>query len=204
MKNQTEQGTIRITKWDNTSIRIVDCEFAGKRGKVCQSITIQISANSAGNYQHQGQAFCDIENNMKSKLWGAFPLSGVNSFKDALNFAELAECQDLENAFVRIYMSEEKAVRVQPLGFEEITVSNDNFAGTFEYESFCVSDLVDRANEPRWIDCHRTAKASFKKVYAFVKENQEMLTRPEVTFSQFINMVSEATGVRGHQYCAMD
>ena len=190
MKNVKEQGQLRITTYGNSSIVITNCEHAGKRGKDCDGVSISLWAKNIG------QLFCDVVHNMDLKL------ENLINWEEAKKFVRLAkELKNSENK-IEVYFTSEKSIRVAPLGFEKIVVGNDKFCAEVAYENFSASDLEDQANYPRWISTSKQRKADFKKVYNFVKENQEKLNAPEITFQKFISIVSDATGVYGHQYCA--
>lgn len=188
MKSTTEQGTVRISKCNGDTFRIVDIEFAGRRGKVCRSVTVQAHCG------FNSQTPCDVEHNMAIKL------TDVKDFETALEFAELAK--QFTGVFIHPY--EEKSIRVQPAGFQDITLNNDKYSVTVGFEDFCAADLTDHCNDPRWISTSKQKKADYKKVYNFVKNNQEMLIHPEMTMGQFTRLVGEQTGVHGHRYCAVD
>lgn len=195
MQTTTEQGTLRITTFGNRTIMVVDCTNAGKRGKVCLELTIQTWA--AGQVEN-GQLFCDLVHNMSLKL------EDLKTWDDAMRFQSLAQALRSDSRNVQICTHEHKGIRVAPLGFQAVSVGNDNYSAGVSYEDFSASDKVDQANCPKWISTSKQRKADFAKVYAFVRNNQASLNAPEVTFHAFIKMVSEATGVSGHYYCAMD
>lgn len=186
------QGTLRVTHFaGGYQVTILNCENAGKRGKVCEKITVAIGPTL--NWNNRGQLFCDLLHNLSIKV------DQITSWEDALAFAEEAKIMGYE-----LHTWQEKAIRVAPLGFEEVTVGNDNYGAGAGFEDFSARCKRDKNNEPTWISTSDQKKADFKKVYDFMRKNKEMLSAPEITFHKFISLVKDHTGVYGHSYCAMD
>lgn len=68
------------------------------------------------------------------------------------------------------------------------------------FESFRAADLEDQHNGFKWIPLNQTKK-ELTAVYEFMKANQDILNKPDMTFHGLIELVSKATGVYGHSYC---
>ncbi len=188
----TIQGTLRVTHFSGGhQVTILNCEHAGKRGKICERISVSVGPTM--DWSNRAQLICDLLYNLPIQV------KSLKCWADALAFAEHAKSLGYE-----IYNWEEKAIRVAPLDFEKIILGNDKFGASCDYESFGASCRVDRNNEPTWISTSNQKKSDFKKVYDFMKKNKEMLSAPDITLSKFMSLVKEHTGVYGHYYCAMD
>lgn len=195
MSNITEQGNLRITTYGNRSIHIDNCELAGKRGKNCEQVSIQVwDRNLSGN---NGQLFCDLVHNLEMKL------EELTTWEQVIQYTEHAKALRSDANEVQIHFSTEKAIRVAPVGFKKISIITENFSFNCDWESFCASDLTDRANDPRWISSHRTKKADYKKLYTWAQANIERIKTIE-SMSKLTTAIQDEVGVSGHYYCAVD
>ncbi len=186
------QGTLRVTSYaGGYQVTILNCENAGKRGKVCERMTIAIGPTM--DWSNRAQLFCDLQHNLLVKA------DEITSWQEAMFYATCAKDQGYE-----IHHWEEKAIRVAPLGFKDICVENDNYSAGAGFEDFTARCKRDMNNEPTWISTSDQKKSDFKKVYDFMKDNKKMLCSPEITLSKFTTLIKEHTGVYGHYYCAMD
>lgn len=107
----TIKGSVKITTYNNTTIRLLDLTNAGLRGKECIELTIYIS--SVG--REGASLFTDIKHNMDSKSEGRYPLEKVTDWQSASMFYEIAEALYSDNPDVQFYTRTTKAIRVFPV-----------------------------------------------------------------------------------------
>lgn len=108
MRNTEIRENLKIIKSENHGIRFIDLTNAGLNGKTCSEVYVDVNF---GDYKEAGQRFCDLCHNMKSAALGPVKLESVRTFKDACQFAEVAEA--LLDA--KVYFEERKANRVFPV-----------------------------------------------------------------------------------------
>lgn len=116
MRDINEQGSLRITTHGRDTVSIVNCANAGKRGKVCETITIRVYSE-----KYNSQAFLDLTHNLPMKL------EDLKNYEQALQFVELAKNPTFKTGRFEVYFGSEKGVRVAPIGFETVQVGNANY-----------------------------------------------------------------------------
>lgn len=183
-----EQGTIRI-QFMSYSIRLTDCQNAGKRGQKCRFITIQTK-------QFQPVESITIRNaafGLPVKLESVTNLYTMNLW--------LIEVLERMGGIIDIHREELKAVDVKPIGVEDYHFSSPKLGVFSTLNRYSISDLEDTANEGRAISCNDT-KANIKKFWKWCRDNEERFCL--LSFQQFLNLAKQETGIRYHHYYAMD
>lgn len=84
---------------------------------------------------------------------------------------------------------------------KRIEISGSHFYARFDLDSFSVSDLDDRINQPRTIPSGNQ-KMALIRAYNWAAEKGKKLAG--LSYGELIDMLTTATGVRCHSYCAMD
>lgn len=182
-----EVGTIRKSS-NYGNFEFVECSNAGKRGKFCFRVSVQVWA-----MEHQ--LACDVEHNLEIKF------KDVETWAQVQEFAELAAKHNPEK--IRVFREELKSYYVVPFGVEKIRIENKNFVASIDYGGFSASDLTDRNNEPRAYSVSSNVQVQMK-TYEYVRKNRDSFTSPNVCMYDFCKMLEQATGIQYRTYYAMN
>lgn len=185
-----ETAKIHVQVWSGSrSVRIVEMENAGKRGKVCRT------AYFCGD-RCFGWATTEAQQATDAVLWMAerFEVGiGYDEAKAQME-AELAKYPGAAHLNVV-----EETIRGIDAPKEELTAGVDGvWSGRVDGDGVHLCDLEDHHNEPRMITFGQTngsAYAKASKVWAWVKQAKTMYEAGRI--------LTQA-GCRLHSYCAMD
>jgi hypothetical protein len=182
--DDANQGCLAIHVYSR-SISIVDMTNAGKRGKVCPTISICGDDNDVSNV-------CNFCHN------GSMKLGDVDNFTQAILFAQA--CKDEFQADV--YNNTKRGVDVIPANLKPFTFRNNKVAFECTINDYDCSDLLDGANEPKLIAGSSEGVRAKKAFYNFCVKNAGLFT--DNTSMHDIHEMANKCGCRPHSYCAMD
>lgn len=179
-----DSGTLRIHRF-RCNVVIWDIANAGKRGKKVRKASFSLA--KAASYQEESEWTGRI----------SFALAQYASFDCAL-----AYISDLIVSFpdeIHVFQTELRGIDVPTSGFEKQTVTGKRVRVEVGFDTFCIEDLEDTANEPTIIQLG--GRANHAKFVEWFKQSRKALVTMD--FDGVITSL-RANEIEFHQYFAMD
>lgn len=179
-----DSGTLRIHRF-RCNVVIWDLVNAGKRGKKVRKASFSLA--KAASYEEETEWTGRI----------AYALAHYESFDRA--FAYIADLLVSFPEEIHVFQTELRGIDVPAPGFEKQSVTGKRVRVSVDFDTFCVENLEDKANEPTLIQLG--GRANHARFVEWFKQSRKSLATMD-----FAGVISSlrANKIEFHQYFAMD
>lgn len=191
-KGDTWNGaSVQIHRFES-SLKITDMTYAGKRGKRVNQASVKPS------WQYLQKHGSDSEQKWFDNITKAILTYGYSSYKQVMSY--LNELDEQFEGDIEIKTRQLRGVDVAPSSRGKIEMKTYLFSIRAELHDFSIRDLSDMANEPVTMQKN---KSSAMKFYKFISNPKNQDALKGKSYSDILSILNRL-GIGTHSWYAMD